>query len=313
MKTSPLKNYYRQRAREVLTKRRNGELPAPPRARYPKQSEREYLRDLLPWVVFMRAAIDQTLLPALPAILARHQARKDHEAAPPLVGVTLFSAGGGDPERAARKLRMDAEADEISRLIGDVKVTFQRRYTQKEAEVIAKKHAARARAYTAEEMTRQFRRVLGVDPFIGAPAIEDAVRMAVVENVALIKSIPEQYFGQVEKSVFAHVRSGAPFDELVDDLQARYEVSVSRATMIARDQTAKMNGALTEVTQRSLGLTGYVWRTSGDARVRDTHADLDGKKFEWDAPPSVGHPGQDYNCRCDAEPDFGKLLPEDDE
>lgn len=48
--------------------------------------------------------------------------------------------------------------------------------------------------------------------------------------------------------------------------------------------------------------THYIWRTSGDNKVRATHAVNNGKIFAWDNPPETGHPGDDYNCRCTAEP-----------
>ncbi|MDO9459579.1 MAG: phage minor head protein [Alphaproteobacteria bacterium] len=48
--------------------------------------------------------------------------------------------------------------------------------------------------------------------------------------------------------------------------------------------------------------THYIWRTRGDNKVRASHAANNGKVFAWDNPPLVGHPGEDYNCRCTAEP-----------
>jgi SPP1 gp7 family putative phage head morphogenesis protein len=65
-------------------------------------------------------------------------------------------------------------------------------------------------------------------------------------------------------------------------------------------------GALNEERQRALGIEGYVWRTRGDGKVRDAHAARSGRLFRWDDVPEGGHPGQDHNCRCVAEP-----VPED--
>ena len=48
--------------------------------------------------------------------------------------------------------------------------------------------------------------------------------------------------------------------------------------------------------------THYIWRTQGDGKVRASHAANDGKIFAWDDPPPTGHPGEDYGCRCIAEP-----------
>lgn len=48
--------------------------------------------------------------------------------------------------------------------------------------------------------------------------------------------------------------------------------------------------------------THYIWRTRGDNKVRAAHAANNGKVFAWDNPPPTGHPGEDYGCRCTAEP-----------
>lgn len=46
----------------------------------------------------------------------------------------------------------------------------------------------------------------------------------------------------------------------------------------------------------------YVWRTVGDDKVRGAHATRAGRIFYWHEELDGGHPGEDYNCRCWAEP-----------
>ena len=48
--------------------------------------------------------------------------------------------------------------------------------------------------------------------------------------------------------------------------------------------------------------THYIWRTRGDNKVRAAHAANNGRIFSWDNPPITGHPGEDYGCRCWAQP-----------
>ncbi len=48
--------------------------------------------------------------------------------------------------------------------------------------------------------------------------------------------------------------------------------------------------------------THYIWRTRDDDKVRSSHAANDGQIFAWDNPPPTGHPGEDFGCRCTAEP-----------
>ena len=38
----------------------------------------------------------------------------------------------------------------------------------------------------------------------------------------------------------------------------------------------------------------YIWRTVGDDKVRDSHAEREGCIFSWDDAPEGGHPGEDY-------------------
>ena len=46
----------------------------------------------------------------------------------------------------------------------------------------------------------------------------------------------------------------------------------------------------------------YIWRTKKDEKVRGKHAEREGKIFNKHIPPEGGNPGEDYNCRCWAEP-----------
>ncbi|MEM9717039.1 MAG: glycosyl hydrolase 108 family protein [Pseudomonadota bacterium] len=48
--------------------------------------------------------------------------------------------------------------------------------------------------------------------------------------------------------------------------------------------------------------THYIWRARDDDKVRSSHSANNGKVFAWNNPPETGHPGEDFNCRCWAEP-----------
>ncbi len=97
-------------------------------------------------------------------------------------------------------------------------------------------------------------------------------------------------------------------EELRSLVMERFDVSKSRADLIARDQVLKLNGQITEERQTRAGVEQYVWTTAGDERVREEHAALEGQVIDWNSPPTVGHPGEDYQCRCVAFP----LIPEID-
>lgn len=62
-------------------------------------------------------------------------------------------------------------------------------------------------------------------------------------------------------------------------------------------------------TKNARPTTHYIWRTRRDGKVRSSHAEREGQVFSWDDPPEGGHPGEDYGCRCTAEP----YLPQNSE
>lgn len=55
-------------------------------------------------------------------------------------------------------------------------------------------------------------------------------------------------------------------------------------------------------TKNTQPTTHYIWRTRRDGKVRSSHAEREGQVFSWEDPPEGGHPGEDYGCRCTAEP-----------
>jgi phage putative head morphogenesis protein, SPP1 gp7 family len=136
-----------------------------------------------------------------------------------------------------------------------------------------------------------------------SPKLETAIEAATVNNIGLIRSIPDQYLERVKAGVYSAVTQGTRFETVKEDIIRFGVVSENRAKLIARDQTAKLNSSISRIRQTDLGITQYRWSTSGDERVRQTHRDNDGKIFDWSDPPAeTGHPGDDYQCRCVAVP-----------
>ena len=69
-----------------------------------------------------------------------------------------------------------------------------------------------------------------------------------------------------------------------------------------RDSEAEVRKRLDRYLQQRRKGAFYIWRTKEDDRVREDHGLRDGMVFAWDHPPKGGHPGDDYGCRCWAEP-----------
>lgn len=105
---------------------------------------------------------------------------------------------------------------------------------------------------------------------------------------------------------------GMRVEDLAKKISERLDVTKSKATMLARDQTMKLGGQLTRLRQTQAGIDRFEWSTSGDERVRPEHEELDGEEFAWSDPPDAGDgpaiPGDDPCCRCVAIP----VLPDDE-
>ena len=146
---------------------------------------------------------------------------------------------------------------------------------------------------------------VGVDlnAIVQNEGLEDILVGTTRQNVALIKSIPEEYFKKIESIVFTGTTQGRNATSMIKEIQNTGNVTTKRAKLIARDQSSKLNSALNQQRQQNLGVEEYIWRTAGDERVRDSHRSKNGKIFRWDSPPAdTGHPGQDIQCRCVAQP-----------
>jgi SPP1 gp7 family putative phage head morphogenesis protein len=132
----------------------------------------------------------------------------------------------------------------------------------------------------------------------------DAMQQFASANVSLIKSIPQQFFQQIEQRLVQGVRAGQTYERAGGRGAGPLRRAESRAQLIARDQIGKLYGNVNEARQRDLGLKAYFWRTAQDERVREDHAAREGERFTWTDPPDDGHPGEPVQCRCWAEPDF---------
>jgi SPP1 gp7 family putative phage head morphogenesis protein len=171
---------------------------------------------------------------------------------------------------------------------------------------IAESVATRTSIFNRAEITRQITGVLGMPVVAEAPNRDDLIDGFIRQNVSAIKSIPEQYLGEVERIINDGFRSGRRAEALAPAIAERGGITQRRARFIARDQIGSLNGQLTRARHKALGVEEYIWRTSLDERVRHSHAQLEGTRQSYDDPPRVGarnvHPGEDYNCRCTAEP-----------
>ena len=141
------------------------------------------------------------------------------------------------------------------------------------------------------------------------PAMNDAMQATIGEQVSLIKSIPSQYFTQIEGMVMRSVTTGRAVGDLAKDLEKAFGVTTRRARFIALDQSNKASATLTRVRQlESVGADAEaIWVHSAGGKVpRPSHVKAGREKTRYRVSegwydPDEGEkilPGQLINCRC---------------
>lgn len=199
-------------------------------------------------------------------------------------------------------------ADQVKRFLDQAKDEMRKMVTTVPMERFLHTQAERTGEWAHQQFSKQARAAIGVDIFSPNPLLRKRVEGFVTGNVERIKNLTEDTSQRISALVLQAVQDGRSYDRLAADIGNAFDVSESRATLIARDQTGKLYGQINADQQKAAGIDKFVWRTSNDDRVRDEHADLEGEVFSYDDPPDEGLPGEAVNCRCHAEPYFEDLL-----
>ena len=252
-----------------------------PRARFPRSIERQFVGSNRDLVRAQFELVEQLLLPRLGELGRLAGVRQD--------AVRLDQS----PWRALLRQIVSDVAQRYERIEGIVR---------QDAEDAARQMSL----FSRREIARQMRSVVGVDVFSENPELAELVEDWVQKSVSKIKTTSRANFETIENIVADGFRAGQRANTVGDAIVGALGVAQSRAEFWARDQIGTLNGQLTKQRQEALGIGEYIWRTSRDELVRETHRKLEGTVQSWDDPPTVGvrqvHPGQDYNCRCTADP-----------
>ena len=177
---------------------------------------------------------------------------------------------------------------------------------------------------TSEEMVKKttiinkkkfdaaIQKATGVDlgAIVQTEGLDDFISLSVNKNVSLIKSLPEEYLKQVETIVNNGVVSGARFNTIAKEIQAGANKKLAgRIKTIAMNEIQTINSQINLRRSDSLGLKEGFYRTSKDEKVRESHKELNGKRYflkkgAWSKlAQKFIQPGiTDINCRCGYSP-----------
>jgi len=261
-----------------------------PRKREPNGARLRYQKLLSSRGRTLGNLLKEVLIPQLPALLAQ---------------ANLDRAG----------VRQDTATDDLLRVFGGMRVLFATAHPAEEATKEITNVSTDINTLNSTEHQRQMTAALGIPVIQPETFVQAAVASFIVDNQNLVASLTEDQMSAFQIITSKGIRSGLRVESIRDELIQMLGIAKSRAALLARDQTLKFYGELTELRQRNVGIEEYDWDTSGDARVREEHAILQDTVQRWDSPPIVhaksgrrAHPGGDYQCRCQAIPRIPSYL-----
>lgn len=142
----------------------------------------------------------------------------------------------------------------------------------------------------------------------------DRLHFIIKQNAQLIKTVPLNVAERTTRFVQQEQMKGRRSEDIMRDIKPYMNgLKDWQVTRIARTEVAKADTAITRTRAEAINLNWYVWATSHDARVRDSHRIMDTVLVNWSDPPSPEalarmrdrghyHAGDIYNCRCIALP-----------
>lgn len=141
------------------------------------------------------------------------------------------------------------------------------------------------------------------------------VALQVIENAKDIKTLPLKIAEEITDYVNEMTVKGVRASDIAEELKERIpKYSKANATLIARTEVSRTQSALVRARAERLGINCYIWHTSKDSRVRNSHKIMDNVIVFWSDPPSPEelkgekyrygkyHAGEIFNCRCYSEP-----------
>lgn len=322
----------RKRRTEDLTRQQRLALaPRPPR-----MAALQYLRVLDTVIKRARTLTQEIIFPVLPELV--REAPGVSSQADPLeaqVGVRRDACGCTPVPDWYHRLHLDAErtvkfrgpwrvrgpGGVYSERLEDLEVALSEMVKDPTLVRSLEQVAAGLDAHNRAELSR----ILSLN-LRGDNTLREVIDQFLRENVRLIESVATSHLPRMETIIQQATAGQVRVEDLQAEIMGTFNVSESRAALIARDQTLKANAELTQVRQQKVGVTDYIWSTSKDERVRgrpggkwaksqSDHWVLDGTRQTWLSPPVTNpvrgernHPGRDYQCRCIAFPVTDDLL-----
>lgn len=245
-----------------------------PKTRYPLNLERAYAKNIISSLEEMDKLILNEFDNRLAPVITRERMRTDG-------------------------FREDSLFDVAKKVIMTIKQLSLGVFPKYVAKRAASKYVRSVSNFNKSNINSQLS-VIAINPFKAEPWLADYMKAKVEENVSYITTIRDEYVAKTEQVILRGVSEGQSVKEMREELVKQSGMAQSKAAFVARDQTGSILGQMTAERHQRASIRAFRWSDSGDNRVRPDHAARHGKIYFYVDDPLL--PGEDYNCRCVAEP-----------
>lgn len=206
----------------------------------------------------------------------------------------------------------DSAASDIEKELKDLMKRWSKRFDEA-AEDIAKDFVKSAVNHSTNNLKALLKKAGWTTNLKLSRKAQDKLKAMMIENINLIKSIPEKYFTELTTVTMQSITRGRDLAYLKDEIKKRYGVAERRAALIARDQNNKATSIITHTEYEELGITEAIWKHNpGSKEPRHEHLMANNKVYDiskgmyFESIKDYVFPGEEINCGCTSEP----IIPE---
>lgn len=124
----------------------------------------------------------------------------------------------------------------------------------------------------------------GIPKAVQRAWIRQQLSLIRVEGTRRVPSIPDKAFEQLSKIIRDAIERGSLVNDVANELKHLRGVNLRRAKTLASDQILSYHGRMTKIRHENIGVSHYIWRTSGDEAVRESHKKRNGKRYPYKNP-----------------------------
>lgn len=191
------------------------------------------------------------------------------------------------------KYTKDGWADDLTVFFGMLRARYSSFLFRERVKTDVQMPLSMVESKTTAQFLKGVNRAVGVDVqgALKQEGIDQIMRATLSHNVSLVTNMSDDYLNRIENIVYDGIDKGRAPSVIAKGLQSAVGISEKRAKVIARDQVAKLNGAIDAERSENLGIKYYRWSTSKDRRVSGN--------------PSGAYPNSKIKCYRIAQQDVG--------